>query len=409
MSITKHYEKVIVACCFLSMFVNTGFASTSFNVYQPSLVAIVGDTGGSVVLAMRTLTSLVAIMFVDRYFHLLDCRRGISIACMLTAAAFMIYSAANSLPMFLLGAFVAGVAYGLGGMVGVTLLVRRWFRMDVGKAVGVAAVGSGVASIVIPIVAMRVIEGVSLAASFRMEAIIALALGAVIFALLRNRPSDLGMQPFGEQGGQDVKAARRDSGKTGNRLSRRNRLLVMAAMVMLGMLCVGGAGYMAVMLTTEGFSTMFAATLLSVFGIALTASKYIAGVLFDKMGTRQGSTIMFAVFVAGALMCCLAGLQIPALSTAGVLLYGAGASLGTVGVSVWSIEMADPKNYARSIKNFQLAYSGGGFLGTVFPGPLKELAGSYTISYEVLFVLSIACAAIVVGTYWRHRTEKTIA
>ena len=44
----KHYEKVITLCCFLFLFTNVGLTSTSFNVYQPYIIATdgVGDVGG---------------------------------------------------------------------------------------------------------------------------------------------------------------------------------------------------------------------------------------------------------------------------------------------------------------------------------------------------------------------------
>ncbi len=46
---------------------NIGFPSTSFNVYMPYVVGEVGDVGGSLVLALRTLASMGAVIVVDRY------------------------------------------------------------------------------------------------------------------------------------------------------------------------------------------------------------------------------------------------------------------------------------------------------------------------------------------------------
>ena len=100
-----HYEKVVCACCFLFLCVNIGFTSTSFNVYQPYIVAVdgIGDTGGSLILAFRTLISLLCMLAVAKWYRLLDCRLGVFLASCLTAIGFFFYSLADHFFMFCLG------------------------------------------------------------------------------------------------------------------------------------------------------------------------------------------------------------------------------------------------------------------------------------------------------------------
>ena len=68
--VKSHYEKIIVACCFLSLFVNIGLNSTSFAVYQPYIVSMpgIGDAAGSIILSTRILVSAVATMLVNRFY-----------------------------------------------------------------------------------------------------------------------------------------------------------------------------------------------------------------------------------------------------------------------------------------------------------------------------------------------------
>ena len=56
---------------------------------------------------------------------------------------------------------------------------------------------------------------------------------------------------------------------------------------------------------------------------------------------------------------------------------------------------------ARSIKNCQVAYSVGGFVMNIVPGPLKELTGTYVSAYAIMLALAIAAAFIILGTYRR--------
>lgn len=375
-----------------------------------------GDTGAMTVLATRTLISLLAIMFVDRYYALLDCRMGIALATVFTTSSFFIYSLASSLAPFLLGAVAAGLGYGLGGMVGMTILTRRWYSHDLGAAVGFASVGSGVASIFVPMAAVRIIEATTLGTCFRMEAGLAITIGIIVVSLLKNSPQP-GKTTASTTNGK--KAAEKKTEHAypskpaselhiGSRLSDRERNLVIFSAACMGIVCVGGPAYATVYYTDSGIAPVLAATLLSVQGACLTVSKYATGKLFDLMGTRRASAIMFAAIIAGLFGMCLVSLGFTSFAPLAAVLFGTGLSLGTVGISVWSLEMADPKNATRSIKNFQVAYAIGGFLTNTFPGPLKEMTGSYLPSFAIMLAVAILSAFIVLGTYARHRRASSV-
>lgn len=403
MSVMKrHYEKVVVCCCFLFLFVNVGFPSTSFNVYQPYIVDVVGDTNGSIVLACRTLASLLSIFFVNRYYLRLDCRLGVLVATMLTAAGFVLYAFACDTPMFCLGAAVSGIGYGLGGMVCMTTLVGRWFRDDVGAAVGVASAGSGMASLVISPLAARVIHATSLSTSFLCEAALAALIGLATFALLRNRPEDMGLAPHTSTRGRAVSPRGMEHAPVPCSIPRGRYVLMLVAMTFMGVISVDGFSYLSILLTTNGVDKLTAATLIAVAGGCLTASKAISGKVFDLVGTFRGSAFFFAVLLVGLALCCLVGLGGVAVAAPAMVAFGFGISLGTVGISVWSLELSTPASRTKTVKDFQIAYSLGGFLFNFVPGTLMDLCGSYVLSYVIMLGFCAACAVITLGTYRRY-------
>lgn len=399
--IKRHYEKVIVGCCFLFVFVNVGLASTAFSVHQPYLVAIegIGDTGGSLILSTRTLVSLLAMLVVDRYYNLLDVRRGVFIACLCTAGGFGIYSLASSLISFMGGAVLLGLGYGLGGTVAMTYLANRWFSSGIGSVVGFASTGSGLASIVMPLVVVNVIEASSLSVAFLVEGAIACSIGIAVLALLRNRPSDLSMEPYA---GKTGKTRARFALKIGP-IPRTQQITLFAAMVCVGTFCCCGMTYMSVLATSSGFDPRFAALLVSIAGTALTVAKFVVGELFDHLGSPRASAIMFAFACMGFLLCCCAGLGNQAIMICAAIAVGAGLSLGSVGISVWSIDLSDPVNRARQIKNFQVAYALGAFIANTLPGFVKDLAGSYVISYAAMIVVILFAAIIILRFYHAHK------
>lgn len=400
----QHYDKVLIACCFLFIFTNVGLASTAFSVHQPFIVALegVGDTGGSLILSTRTLTSLVVMLFVDKYYHFLDVRKGVFIACMFTAGGFFVYSLANTLSLFIAGAIVLGAGYGLGGMVAMTYLANRWFTSGIGGVVGFASMGSGLASIVIPLIIVRVIEASSLSVAFRVEATIAACVGLVVVLLLRNRPSDLGMRPFEGEAG----TRKRRVGHDMLPVPAASKFALLAAMAFVGVFSCCGITYLSVLATSSGFDAVFAATLVSAAGIALTIAKYAAGKLFDFIGAPKASAIMFSFAAIGFFLCCFAGTGNSLVIFAGAVAVGAGLSLGTVGISVWSIDLSNPDERSRQIKNCQVAYAVGGFIANTLPGIVKDLVGSYVVSYAAMIVVTIAAAAIILWFYHRYAARS---
>ena len=398
--LSKNYEKVIIGCCFLGIFVNVGIASTAFSVHQPYLVAMdgIGDTGGSLILSVRTLFSLIAMVFVDRFYQALDVRRGLLVASLCTAAGFLIYSVATSLPVFFAGAVFLGFGYGFGGMVSVTYVVNRWFTGGVGGILGFASMGSGIASIVIPLVVVRIIRAISLQAAFVAEAALAAFLGIIVFLLIRNRPSDVGLKPIEGSLGKTRSARKR----TMRESPRNEHALLLVAMVFVGIFSCCGITYMSVLATSSGFDALFAATLVSIAGATLTVAKFVAGELFDFLGAPRASALMFALGAIGFALCTQAGAGSAVIMICGALLVGAGLSLGSVGISVWSLDMSSPKTRTREIKNFQVAYALGGFIANTLPGIVKDLVGTYVVSYAAMVAITLTAAIIILRYYRKY-------
>ncbi len=408
-AVKRHYEKVIALCCFLILFTNIGLPSTSFSVYQPYLVEIpgVGHSGGSVIISVRTFVSLIAMFFVARYYAWLNCRLGAFVASMLVALGFAIYAFnSDNYVGLCIGSAFTGLGYGLGGMIASTMLINRWFETNVATVAGVAAVGSGVAAVALPNLMVSIIDSSQLSSAFAFEAVLALALGLLVFALLRNFPQDMGLKPY-------VEPEKPKRGKPAKKHVRQNRdvphkamPLVLFAMMVIGCVSVGGTNYLAVLFTSEGFTVEAAASLVALCGACLTVSKLASGLVFDRIGTRNGSALFFVLFIVGLGLICLTDMGSTGLAGIGVFLYGLGLSLGTVGISVWSIELSPKGSEVKTIKNFQICYALGGFIFTFLPGFLTETFGTYLVSYVALLFMLVIAAVVIIGIYTASDLQK---
>lgn len=399
----EHYERIIIACAFLLLFVNVGFPSTAFSVYQSHLVGIpgVGNVGGSLVVTIRTLVALVCMFLTNQYFRWLSPRMGIFAATLCTCIAFVVFGLSHDMPGLCVASFLAGIGYGFGGMVAATLLVGNWFRGKVGSVSGIVTMGSGFAAIVIPICAGWVIDAFSLSTSFFLEAALALLIAILLLAFVRGTPRDAGLKPV-EDAGIGKKGAKPRARLSSVALPRPGYVAMIFAIVLLGGVSVAGYNYFGILLTTQGIDVVLAATLISVAGVFLTLSKFVVGIVCDRFGTLFGTCLFFALLIASMVLCALVGTGgVPEAILAAVVL-GIGMPLGTTGVSLWSLELSSPEQMAKNVKRFQIAYAFGGFAFNMMPGALCQITGTYTTAYVVLSVLAIACASIVITVYARH-------
>lgn len=400
----SHYRTVIVACCFVLMFVSFGFSNTSFSVYQPYLVELpgVGDAGGSFIVGLRTLSYMVATIFVNRFYATLHMRWGVFVAMLCTVLAFAAFALADGMPLLCAGAVFGGLGMGFGGMVGMTLVLNRWFDAHVSTAIGIASVGSAAASVVVPIVAYPVIKNVSLHAAFSIEAAVAAAGALALLLLVHDRPA-----PAGESALRPAEAPAQPA--ESERSPRRRPIpahaarIILAGMFLLGMMTFSGLPYISILMTTEGQSPVFAASMVSLTGFVLMFSKLAVGVTFDHVGTRRGSLVFFAILFAGLACFSLMPLHLTGLALAGTLLYSLGVGLASTGVSIWSLELSNPGQSARNVRNFQISYTLGGVCYSMFPGLMKEAFGTYSASYFAILLFAMGAAAII---QWAYRTYR---
>ncbi len=411
----RHYERIIVACAFLLLFVNVGFTSTSFSVYQSHLVDLpgVGDVGGSLVVTIRTLVALLCMLFTDFYFRRINPRIGFFIATFCTFLAFLLFGLVENMAGLCTAAFLAGIGYGFGGMVAATYLVGNWFHGKVGAVSGIVTMGSGFSAIVVPICAGWIIEHSSLQTAFYVEAAVSLAIAVFIFTFVRMTPHDIGLEPIENE--TDSKLVKRKRKPKPDRATRHPKkklsevplpkgamTAMIIAIVLLGGISVPGYNYFGILLTTQGIDPATAATLISLAGVFLTLSKFVVGEVCDKFGTLVGTSVFFLLLLASLVLCSLVGIGGVAEASFAAVMLGLGMPLGTTGVSLWSLELSSPDQMLKTVKRFQLSYAFGGFAFNMMPGVLCQVTGTYTSTYVVLSVMSVICATMIVTVYARH-------
>lgn len=122
-----HYAWAICSGCTLLLLVSGGLAVNAFSVAQPYILAQNGftNTQTSMITTVRAAAYLGCMALMPRFYGRLGYRWGTAAAALFGVLAFVLFGAAKQLWTYYLAGLVAGLSYGFGSMVPVSILTTR--------------------------------------------------------------------------------------------------------------------------------------------------------------------------------------------------------------------------------------------------------------------------------------------
>ena len=381
------------------MFTAIGLTSAAFSVYMPFLISNYGfsNTQTSTLTTIRSLVAFVVMFGITKYYDIFNIRVGTGLAALSAAVAFFIFSTSSNYMLCSAAACFMGIAYGLGGMVPITMVINRWFDTSKATALSICSAGSGIASMVCPPVITRLIEAMTLSHAFFLEACFVIGVAALVFLFMKNNPST-------EVSGQAAAKKSKTGGMPdGHSLPKSGVYMIMFACVLMGALSVAGWAHMAVLFKSSGYSSMSVAYALSFAGLTLTIGKFAYGMLTDKLKTFRSNFLYFALILAGMITATFAATGAEMLPFITVSLMGIGMPISTIGVSLWATDLSDNDNMAKNVKRFQMSYVFGSLLFNSVPGMIADMMGSYVPAYQMFAVFTVLCCLIVQMVYVKQK------
>ena len=400
-----YYGWVVCLVSTLLLFVTMGTVSNGFSVYLPYIMAQHGLTHAqtSSLVTLRCLVSFFAMLGIGFYYKKVSIRLGTTLAAGCAGLAFLLYSVARSYPVFCLGAAVSGLSYGLGSMIPVSILMNRWFVEHRALALSICGTGSGIATILLPPVTTALVENLSMAAAFRIEACAVLVFTALILLFLRNDPAEKGLKPYGWEHAHPVGV--KEEPEKSFSLTAKMWVLMACASLFMGALANPGFSHLSVLFTSEGFDPMVVAVILSGAGVVITLAKLLYGGVTDAIGGCKSSLLFGGILLVGHLLCCLAFLQSLPVTILTVLFLGVGYPICTIGPSIWANDMSSADRYPTVVRRLQVIYAGGALVFASVPGILADVFGSYLSAY-LLFSVAMALTLVCIGLAYGENGKR---
>ena len=170
-----------------------GAVSNGFSIYMPYIRDAYGLTNAqtSTLVTMRLVVAFVCMLLIGKYYDLLNIRLGAALAAASGGLAFIVYCFARNYLLFAVGAGISGLAYGLGSMVPVSILMSRWFDEHKALAISICSAGSGLGSVILPPVTTGLLSVLPMSTVFMLEGVFILALSLLIYALIDRKSTRL--------------------------------------------------------------------------------------------------------------------------------------------------------------------------------------------------------------------------
>ena len=399
-----HYSWAICLGCTLMLLVCTGLCVNTFSVTQPYVLEYNGftNTQTSMIGTIRAVSFLICMLLTPVFYRKSGYRTGMTAACLLVVLAFVMFAFARSIAVYYAAAVIAGSGYGFGSMVPATILISRWFRQRKGLALGICAAGTGLATVAFSPLLSAIVERSTLKLCFLFEALVCLILAILVFLLVRDDPASCGKTPYGEE------AAKTAAGTDTVCIcpSKLLWVLLYISMCMIGALAASGFTHMMILFTTAGFAPSRAALAVSVFGLALMTGKCVFGYVCDRLGSYRSNYVFGSIMLLGLVLCIFANLQSEALMFAAAALFGFGAPISTVGLSVWAGDFSTAETFSHRVQLFQLCYGIGALAFGTVPGVIADRFGSYVPTYILFFIMGIGSMLVVQITYLTGHRKK---
>jgi MFS family permease len=279
-------------------------------------------------------------------------------------------------------------------------VVARWFVKRLGLALGVTALGAGLAGVIsapliayaMPLIGWRGVWRVG-------AAILAFGMAPLAFAVLRDRPTEREGLDYVSSGG--AAGAHAHGGAGGGSLSlrqiagRKNFWLIGAIFLPILSAYQGVLYNLAPVAASHALDTKEAGILLVVLNLVQMASTPVLGAISDRVGNRVPLLGLCGLTGIGVLLFAFGGESFPALVAASALV-GAGGGLWTpLGAAI-----AAEYGSANAGKAFGLMFAFGPVAGAAsfVLAKLKEVTGSYVpglLTLTALLGISVmACLAL---------------
>jgi len=395
------YTWVIIAICFLMIFANYGFCSSNRGLYLTAITEALGMKRSifSISDTCRHASTAFISIFFGRLIKRFGAKKLIGAGYLCLIGFAVCYALGNSIWIFCLGSSMLGIGIAWTTTTMVGSILNKWCTKNKGVIMGVVLSANGVggaiaAQIIAPIIYQ---EGNSFGYrnAYWLVAAILAAVGLLAVVLYKENPEPKDIiSGTGKKKGRgaewigiDIKEAKRKPYFYGS----------MIALFFTGMVLQATSEVAAAYFQDIGMEAGYVATLLSVTSLALTGSKFLAGLMYDKLGLRITVTVCdIAAVLASVILWCTTSVDIGMiLGMVYAIVTAISLPLHTILIPILASELFGDKSCDQISGLFVAACTTGLAIGGPLINSVFDRIGTYRPAFLVCAVLMLMVTVIL--------------
>ena len=291
-------------------------------------------------------------------------------------------------------AVISGFGFSFFSYMMITIILGNWFHKNLGTFSGIAISFSGIGSAIASPVITKMLASLGFRTTYIVYSVLTVLL-VVPVLFFTFTPEESGLKPYGE--GQRGEAS--DTGNENLNLRFVMPSLLAFSAFALTLFVIGLTSlnsHLPSLAVSGGFTADVGALLLSASMIGNLSSKFVVGVIIDRVGVLKGFIIILVTSLAGFLLILFSG-GVIGLLLAGGFLYGTVFSLGSLGLSILARYLYGNGQYNNVYSKMTFVTSLGSAAFVTLVGLLYDATGAYTLPVIVEIILA---AASLLLTAW---------
>ena len=382
----------IVGGAFFLNFAGIGIIMNTMGVFIKPVTESLGFTRGGFTLyfTIAALSMMVMAPVMGKLLERYNIRLIMTVCTAMMATSFALFSQCRTLTQFYIVAVFLGIGSAGSHIIPVSMMITNWFIDKRGLAMGIVFAATGVGGMIFNPLANWIILNYSWQAAFlTFGLVIGLASIPTALFIVRAKPADMGLLPYGGEAALARQSAAEQGGLTATKAFRTGAFWLLALIILfIAVANMGVLHHIVPYLTDLGFSSTTATTLMSLHMAMLIVGKVLAGSLADRLGLLKSYLLlMVGLMVSIAL---LYGSHWMWVAVVFNILFGFSIADRTVLPPLMTARVLGQKHFAV-IYGFLNIFT---TLGTAVGVPLSGFIYDATKSYHLAFALYIGLCLI---------------
>lgn len=398
--IKQRYHWIIALIMLIELAIVGGILNNYTSLYVIPVTLDLGLSRGEFSLAVsaKSVVSFLLIMFSGGIYLRFGTKKPLFVGLLIMAAAIALLSRSQNLTTFTIGCALVGISEALCATAAVARIIGNWFNRFHGTVLGLVSASTGYGGSIMCILLSNVIQSSGWRTSYMVAAFLILAVALFVLLLIRGRPEDINLSPYGMDYKPEKKKHRQEDdhweGYTMAELVRKPIFYFTIVILFLSACSIYLSFSMIVPhLQDQGLSVSDAASVNSVFLVLFAIFKFVFGALGDIIGAKKVS-ILCSVFGAIGLY-FLADATSITTAMIGISIYAMAIPVLTILIPLLTYPLFGYRSHSASLGIFMAMAS----LGSLVAQPIANLVYDKVGSYTPVFYFAAALSLVVAGLF----------